>query len=230
MRHGTCFRHRLSAHHAGAAPHSAVAELGVVRRFLACPENRSVLSPTNFGSLHFMAPEYLITPVPANNELFAVLCTHLGGQQRLGEPTIYEFRSPATRSRSSSPDATVTLDPGEVWLLDHGGPPEFVAFSCGTHSTRHSKPVRTASSFVAMTTNPNRPETPNHALQRTAPCVTAPASAAAFPPAMQVPRRTPLSLSLGSLGYSRDLPEERTALMFTPESPSCIRASLAKTN
>ena len=32
MRHGTCFRRRLSARHAGAAPHSAVAELGVVRR------------------------------------------------------------------------------------------------------------------------------------------------------------------------------------------------------
>jgi len=41
--------------------------------------------------------------------------------------------------------------------------------------------------------------TPNHALQRTAPCVTAPASAAAFPPTMQVPRRTPRSLSLGAL-------------------------------
>ena len=46
----------------------------------------------------------------------------------------------------------------------------------------------------------NKPS-PNHALQRTAPCVTAPASAAAFPPAMQVPRRTPRSLSLGSLGH-----------------------------
>ena len=43
-------------------------------------------------------------------------------------------------------------------------------------------------------------ETPNHALQRTAPCVTAPASTAAFPPTVQVPCRTPLSLSLGSLG------------------------------
>jgi len=41
--------------------------------------------------------------------------------------------------------------------------------------------------------------TPNHALQRTAPCVTAPASAAAFPPTVQVPRRTPLSLSLRSV-------------------------------
>ncbi len=44
------------------------------------------------------------------------------------------------------------------------------------------------------------PATPNHALQRTAPYVTAPASTAAFPPTMQVPRRTPRSLSLGSLG------------------------------
>ena len=46
-------------------------------------------------------------------------------------------------------------------------------------------------------------ETANHALQRTAPCVTAPASTAAFPPTMQVPRRTPRSLSLGSLGGIR---------------------------
>ena len=49
-------------------------------------------------------------------------------------------------------------------------------------------------------------KSPNHALQRTAPCVTAPASAAAFPPTMQVPRRTPLSLSLGSLGVFTRLP------------------------
>jgi len=45
-----------------------------------------------------------------------------------------------------------------------------------------------------MTKSPNP-----YALQRTALCVTAPASAAAFPPTMQVPRRTPLSLILGSL-------------------------------
>src|SRR2546423_686803 len=45
--------------------------------------------------------------------------------------------------------------------------------------------------------------TANHALQRTAPCVTAPASAAALPPAMQLPRRTPRSLSLGSLDVNR---------------------------
>ena len=39
MRHGTCFRRRLSASHAGAAPHSAVAELGVVRRLHTLPVN-----------------------------------------------------------------------------------------------------------------------------------------------------------------------------------------------
>jgi hypothetical protein len=30
VRHGTCFHHRLSTHHASAAPHSAVAELEAV--------------------------------------------------------------------------------------------------------------------------------------------------------------------------------------------------------
>ena len=39
MRHGTCFHRRLSAHHAGAAPHSAVAEFGVVRRLATSPMN-----------------------------------------------------------------------------------------------------------------------------------------------------------------------------------------------
>lgn len=35
MRHGTCFRQRLSTRHAGAAPHSAIAELAVIRRHYA---------------------------------------------------------------------------------------------------------------------------------------------------------------------------------------------------
>ena len=40
VRHGTCFRRRLSAHHAATAPPSAVAELGVVRRSRTSPMNR----------------------------------------------------------------------------------------------------------------------------------------------------------------------------------------------
>jgi len=56
--------------------------------------------------------------------------------------------------------------------------------------------------FAELTTNA---EWPNHALQRTAPCVTVAASTAAFPPTTQLPRRTPLSLSLRSLGDSAHL-------------------------
>src|SRR3954471_4452908 len=41
---------------------------------------------------------------------------------------------------------------------------------------------------------------PNQALQRTRLRVTAPASTAAFPPTTQVPRRSGVSLSLGSFG------------------------------
>jgi hypothetical protein len=51
VRHGTCFRRRLSAHHAGAAPPSAVAELGVVRRFLALPVNYAAKALLVFAAL-----------------------------------------------------------------------------------------------------------------------------------------------------------------------------------
>ena len=44
MRHGTSFRRRLSARHAGAAPHSAVAELGVVRRCYAQTQTTNMKS------------------------------------------------------------------------------------------------------------------------------------------------------------------------------------------
>ncbi len=37
VRHGTCFRRELSTYHAGAAPHFAVAEHGVVGVLRACP-------------------------------------------------------------------------------------------------------------------------------------------------------------------------------------------------
>ena len=39
-RHGSCFRRRLSAHHAAPAPPSAVAELGVVSRLRIAPTRR----------------------------------------------------------------------------------------------------------------------------------------------------------------------------------------------
>ena len=48
----------------------------------------------------------------------------------------------------------------------------------------------------------NMNKSPNQALQRTRLRVTAPAASTAFPPTMQVPRRSGVSLSLRSLGDS----------------------------
>jgi hypothetical protein len=61
----------------------------------------------------------------------------------------------------------------------------------------------TADEYKSSNKNTPTRTRPNHALQRTAPGVTAPASAAAFPSTMQVPRRPPQSLSLGSFGAFR---------------------------
>ena len=72
MRHGTCFHRRLSAHHAGAAPHSAVAELGVVRRLHPSPVNStltiSILAASSFFSAGCTTPPATHTihnPMPA---------------------------------------------------------------------------------------------------------------------------------------------------------------------
>ena len=78
--------------------------------------------------------------------------------------------------------------------------PQVRRFLCGHPSARRSPfPTRTPQAVAIQ------PRTPNHALQRTAPGVTAPASTAAFPPTMQVPRRAPRSLSLRSLGVAAHL-------------------------
>jgi len=73
-----------------------------------------------------------------------------------------------------------------------------------TPSPVFAKIPRMPPSLPALKLRPAAPAASfNPALQRTAPRVTVAASAAAFPPTMQVPRRTPLSLSLGSLGDAR---------------------------
>ena len=55
MRHGTCFRRRLSARHAGAAPHSAVAELGVVRPLRTLTMNPKAIKTVMIGALALVA-------------------------------------------------------------------------------------------------------------------------------------------------------------------------------
>jgi hypothetical protein len=51
-----------------------------------------------------------------------------------------------------------------------------------------------------------QPTSPNQEMQRTAPRVTAAASAATLPAAMQPPRRAPQSLISRSLGVARPFP------------------------
>ena len=62
-----------------------------------------------------------------------------------------------------------------------------------------SKCHQSAPDFKLMRTTT---ATPNHALQPTGAAVTAPASAAAFPPTVQPARQPPPSLSLGSFGVA----------------------------
>ena len=74
--------------------------------------------------------------------------------------------------------------------------------STRTCSTRLCQ--RSPLSFSVFHASSQSNRTPNHALQRTAPCVTV---AAPRRPTAQLPRRTPLSLSLRSLGVSSPSPE-----------------------
>src|SRR3954453_8345361 len=74
-----------------------------------------------------MGHEYLITVTPADNAPFVALCLRLGGQQTDGESQTFYFRAPGSKPHPTMPDASVVLDPGEVWLCDYGGPREFVA-------------------------------------------------------------------------------------------------------
>ena len=76
----------------------------------------------------------------------------------------------------------------------------------GTFPERIYRVVPPVSPFFTVSL-PNRTETPNHALQRTAPRVTL---AAPRRPTAQPARRAPQSLSLGSLGDFARLPVSRT--------------------
>jgi hypothetical protein len=108
---------------------------------------------------------------------------------------------------TSSPGTTVwrhpafTFSPSLSFSVPVPSPPVSTGRRFGSFlSPMHSADSRFWPGFV-WAVCPNA-ATPNHALQRTAPHVTAPASTATFPPTMQVPRRTPLSLSLESLGVA----------------------------
>ena len=92
----------------------------------------------------------------------------------------------------------------------------FVATVATEHRFSETRATLRAAAFMAQPSSPSlhpamlpspkitegnsTQPSPNHALQRTAPGVTPPASAAALPPAAQASRPSRPSLSLGSLG------------------------------
>ena len=228
MRHGTCFRRRLSAHRAGAAPHSAVAELGVVRRFLAHPLNEDQSSrsqawpPSRRGSIRSLLPSARGAFYPQHRvsdhrmEASSVIPTTNRGttRSRVAAASMACLASIHPRPPSRCSLGSRTHQSG--WCLARSivESPSVLSISVACPVCCHYMP-----SFAhAVPMNPNRPETPNHALQRTAPRVTVAAIsglgvfapshlcptlvASFFAPPSQLPRHAPPSLSLRSLGVA----------------------------
>ena len=218
MRHGTCFRRRLSAHHAGAAPHSAVAELGVVRRSLpAVPRIAPAMTNSETNT-----PSYPSAFVPG--ALLGLDALGFGHADTLAEMgCVSPLR--ASHSLSSARRLRTPSVRGPVLLPGVVPPAPRPRFASHPPLHQHGPPHAAGQSavptfmrrFAATRIRCRQSErTPNHALQRTAPRVTVaaisypgvsrpshrcPTSAASFcAPPSQLPRHAPPSLSLGSLG------------------------------
>ena len=226
MRHGTCFRRRLSARHAGAAPHSAVAELGVVRRLRTSrPSNERFrrhpesMPPTKlhalktsssrvyreFGALAFGSSESIEQPALPEFVIRAAAVSSTTSFRRVHREAGASRRS--TRSSSERLDSVAVFG-----FLPLHAPGESSA-SRDSRSGVHRESGRCSrNSFRSSVLNRT---SPNPALQRTAPRVTLAAAhhpaafahpaPAAFP---QPARRAPQSLSLGSLGDSTPLEKQ----------------------
>ena len=134
---------------------------------------------------------------------------HTAGTHTTATTSVYNSQTiftPATLIASSSFDflSSFFSVPGELGVSLHSSGP--YAVSADNFSVSRSVPEPSTIMYVYLTVlglvgrRSLRRTGPNHALQRTAPCVTV---AAPRRPTAQLPRRTPLSLSLGSLG---DLP------------------------
>ena len=196
-----CSRARLRA---------AVAELGVVRRFLAHPVNESQSSRSQAwspsrrdsvrpllssarGALHSQRHRRVhrmeaASTLQARDRGTAFRGDATASMARLASvccrPSLRCSLGSSTRQLSQSLARPVIASPS---LFCFGA--TYPICRCYLPPFTH-----------AVSMNPNRTETPNHALQRTAPAVTLAASAAALPPTMQPARQPPPSLSLGSLG------------------------------
>src|SRR6267154_1155677 len=115
--------------------------------------------------------------------------------RRLLPPPLPARSAPVTRSAWVGGSSSAGSAPDRVPSPDAGSHPAFFARPFPAACTRLLRPT--------MRPSQTR-RTPNQALQRTAPRVTVAASSPPpSPPATQLPRRAPQSLSLGSLGVAR---------------------------
>ena len=174
MRNGTCFRRRLSNHYTGAAPPSAVAELGVVRRSLhAVPRMTPAMahSKTNMPSY----PNPFVSGALLNSDGLGF--AHADTLAAIG------CISPLCASHSwSSPRRLRTHSVRGQVCLPRGFPPaprpHFVALPpLHPHRPPHAAERSAVPTFMcrfalACIRCRKSERTPNHAPQRTAPHVT----------------------------------------------------------
>ena len=190
--HGTCFHRRLSARHAGAAPHSAVAELGVVRRSSRHARTQPYMtnSETNVTS-YLNGSESLDVRASARKASTSTLAAwrtgfeslELSGFGHVATLAAMSCVTPlcASLSRSSAQRrSTSSVRESVRWA--GGFPPTPQPPSAAVPSDhQHRLPLAAAQSAAVTSTRRfaatrqrwrKSDGTPNHALQRTAPRVT----------------------------------------------------------
>ena len=125
---------------------------------------------------------------------------HIGADRCAARPQQRRFR---TRG-AAGPLCLATASHGDGFRHNHSAAVGFL-----DPEPPSSSPATTPRALHFMTSFLQSTEAPNHALQRTAPAVTAAASSLRLSPTAQPPRQPPPSLSLGSLGVARALRKGR---------------------
>ena len=182
MRHGTCFHRRLSTLHAGAAPHSAVAEFGVVRRrYARCVQRSFSLSfPFTDAIIHLSGlRSSQRQSVPGTSSLSVSRIPFVSWSiTHLVLPGVARrFCAQATATGGSLPVPSLGFGRPLAGVLTEAATPNQALERTATRVTVAAIPVRSR-------------------LVRARRCLTS--VAAFFAPPSQLPRRAPQSLSLGS--------------------------------
>ena len=181
-----------------ASGERSVCQIRMAARYLRQRTSRKRCSTRLLPSAHTARPSrrLLSTTAPSSRRAGHAVCLRLRWLERL-----FGFGSSASVANSSILSPALSDSLTGLCLSVFCSSMRRGNFSLRKICIRESRPSSSAFQIVAESLSTSE-MTPNHALQRTAPHVTAPASTAALPPTMQVPRRAPRSLSLRSLGAS----------------------------